>query len=180
MTVTQSPADFLAASPRPVNGSSPWASLFLPSGHVTLVDQSDADLVAGFRWHALKSRSTVYAQTHGSPINGRQRVYLNRLLTGASAGQIVDHINRNGLDNRRANLRLVTASQNNLNAPGTGDGYRGVSYHPNNRTNPWRARLHNRHLGYFAIEWEAAEAFNAAAIEEYGIEYVLLNERAAS
>jgi hypothetical protein len=51
-----------------------------------------------------------------------------------------------------------------------------VHYHPNNKSKPWRARLKDGHLGYFATEWEAAEAFNAAALAEYG-EFALLNVR---
>lgn len=171
------PADFMKAAPAPLNGSSPWASLTLPSGHVTIFDEADLVLLEQFYWHALKARNTVYVQTHGAPANGRQRVYLHRLLLRAGPGQLVDHRNHNGLDNRRLNLRLCTSAQNNLNAPGrNSNGYRGVHYHPNNKSNPWRARLNSQHLGYFATEWDAAEAFNTAALETYG-EFAQLNVR---
>lgn len=151
------------------------ARLTLPSGHVTVFDAADLPLVEQFKWHVLKARRTCYAQTKGGPANGRQRTYLHRLLMNAPAGLLVDHINHDGLDNRRSNLRLATPGQNVANSgPRSGD-YRGifVSHH---RSKPWRARIQTRHIGYYATEWEAAEAYNEAALAEYG-EFALLNVR---
>lgn len=175
--MTQSPADFMSSAPAPPGGSSAWASLALPSGHVALCDAADLPTVERFKWHVLKARNTFYVQTKGSVALGQGRTYLHRLLMGAGPDQLVDHRNHDGLDNRRSNLRLATSGQNNVNAPGrNATGYRGVHLHPNHLTKPWRARLNNRHLGYFATEWEAAEVYNAAALTEYG-EFALLNVR---
>lgn len=139
MTLTA--AEFMGAGPAPLNGSSAWASLPLPSGHIALIDAADLPLVSQFKWHALKARHTVYVQTKGAPANGRVRTYLHRLLMGAEPGQQVGHRNRNGLDNRRCNLRLCTPGQNSANQQpqlNGSSGYRGVSRHDNNGTNPWR------------------------------------------
>lgn len=181
MTLTA--AEFMGAGPAPLNGSSAWAILRLPSGHTALIDAADLPYVSQFKWHVLKAPHTVYVQTHGSPANGRSRTYLHRLLLAAEPGQQVDHRNRNGLDNRRCNLRLCTRSQNLANQQpqiNNSSGYRGVSLHDNNGTNPWRARLcvegKAYHLGYFADAWEAAQAYNAAARDIWG-EFALLNER---
>lgn len=176
-----SPAAFMAAAPAPLNGSSAWASLTLPSGHITIIDQSDLLLVEQFKWHALKARRTVYVQTKGSAANGFTRTYLHRLLLGAASGQLVDHRNHNGLDNRRANLRLCSPAENVANSgvcSRNTTGYRGVIRYKDR----FRARIGTRstpgyqHLGYFDDIWDAAQAYNAAAVERYG-DFALLNVR---
>ncbi|MFG0299016.1 MAG: HNH endonuclease signature motif containing protein [Phycisphaerales bacterium JB047] len=95
-------------------------------------------------------------------INGKT-VYLHRLILGNPVGSIVDHIDRDPLNNRRSNLRLATKSENVQNQSLRSDnstGYRGVGYHaPSGR---YRARVGQRHLGLF----DTAEAANAAAVAE--------------
>ena len=92
------------------------ASVLLPSGHVALVDDDDLALVSAYKWSVLRSgtTTTTYAQA------GRG-VLMHRLIAGVlDAGRhaVVDHVNHNGLDNRRANLRVVTASANGRNRRG--------------------------------------------------------------
>jgi HNH endonuclease len=74
-------------------------------------DAIDAALVQSIGWHAHDSGDRYYARGR---VAG-QRVYLHRLLLDAPRGLEVDHINGNGLDNRRCNLRLVSRSRNQLN-----------------------------------------------------------------
>jgi hypothetical protein len=75
------------------------------------IDDSDAWVLAR-KWQFSK-RATgngyIFTKFHG------KTVYLHRLLTNAPKGLEVDHVNRDSLDNRRANLRLVTHSRNELN-----------------------------------------------------------------
>ena len=105
---------------------------------------------------------------------------MHRVVAGAPEGLFVDHINHNGLDNRRANLRIVTAKQNSWNTRlGWKQGkskYKGVGWDEN--AQKWRASIyiHNKlkHLGRFESEKEAAEAYDAAAKECRG-EYAYLN-----
>src|SRR5688572_25116532 len=82
----------------------------LTRGKVALVDEADAELLAGHSWCANLNSKTDhwYAQ---SRIRGKL-VYMHRLITGAGQGQVVDHINDDGLDNRRENLRLVSHASN--------------------------------------------------------------------
>ena len=82
----------------------------LTQGKVALVDAGDLPLIASHSWCADPSLHTWYAQTR---IAGRT-IRMHLLLVGAT-GLRIDHINGDGLDNRRSNLRLSTASQNNAN-----------------------------------------------------------------
>lgn len=108
--------------------------------------------------------------------NGYIRVghkYLHRLVLGAKKGQIVDHINGNPLDNRRANLRLATRSQNLFNRgrpKHNTSGFKGV--HFCKRTKRYRAsiRANNRvvRLGRFDTAAKAARAYDKAARVHHG------------
>ena len=99
-------------------------------------------------------------------------MYLHRRVMNAPAGMLVDHINGNGLDNRRGNLRLATPSQNVCNRVTTSaSGYRGVEAIPD-RSKPWRACLYKgkkrTEVGTFDTAEEAARAYDAAAAARYG------------
>lgn len=75
-------------------------------GKVALVDDEDYQWLSWFGWMYCPSAPNEYAMR--SDGNGA----LHRLITNASPGLVVDHINHDGLDNRRANLRLVTLAEN--------------------------------------------------------------------
>lgn len=79
-------------------------------GYTAVVDDEDCDLVAGHRWQKLQARGslTVYARTS----IGGKTVYMHRLIMGLPNMGDVDHIDGNGLNNQRSNLRLVTHSVN--------------------------------------------------------------------
>jgi hypothetical protein len=84
----------------------------------------------------------------------------------------IDHKNRNGLDNRRSNLRLATKGQNAANAPARGGSsrFKGVSWDATRRK--WRVQIRvngtTRTLGRFLKERDAAEAYREAALEAWG------------
>ena len=132
-----------------------------------IVDDADAGLLAGFRWH----RNHGYAvRTFRDPANWRRRrgVSAHRLIMGLrfGDGQEVDHINGDRLDNRRGNLRVCTRAQNaqNLlvhrenNSGLPRSGHRGVKW--NTEKSKWRAgatvngKYH--YLGYYATAEEAS------------------------
>jgi hypothetical protein len=137
-------------------------------GHVALVDAADYDLVAAHRWRLLTPRTGgPYA---ACSIGGRT-VMLHRLLLDEPPGLDVDHRNGIGLDNRRANLRAATRSENGANQgprPGSSS-FKGVSRARGGR---WQASIkvggRSRALGYFADEESAARAYDRAARATWG------------
>jgi hypothetical protein len=95
-------------------------------------------------------------------------------------GRLVDHENQDGLDNRRANLRIATRSQNNANQRRRKDntsGYKGVVWHKRERR--WQAQIQVEgkclYLGGFDDPKDAAQAYNVAAFTHFG-EFARLNE----
>jgi hypothetical protein len=106
------------------------------SGHTILADEADAELLAGYRWFAVKAAGGhIYAQAR---VRGTsRRVAMHRLLMSPPAGSVVHHRNNNGLDNRRANLEVTSQRQNTIYAF---DGKEaGVHFHK--QTGKWRAQL---------------------------------------
>jgi hypothetical protein len=142
--------------------------LRLPSGHIALVDDDDfpAVLAAG-PWRLDRNGRRLYAVRDLSQTRHQR---LHRFITGDPPHDI-DHVNGDGLDNRRANLRPCNDAQNQANSIPVlaRSGYRGVARTPSGR---WRAsiKLANRniHLGLFATAEDAARAYDAAAIEAWG------------
>lgn len=131
----------------------------------TIVDAADARWLLEHRW-GLGSDGYATRRRPGVAI----RMHREILGLAAGDGRHTDHINRDKLDNRRANLRVVTAAQNMQNrpsVPGSSSRYRGVYWEVprGNRRGSWRARAHigDRFvsLGRFAVEIEAAVAVEA-------------------
>lgn len=156
--------------------------LTLTNGYVTLLDDDDYEWASQYRWcgQASKLRRVIkrYAvRCHCD--SGKQFAWkLHRMILNAPKGLVVDHINGDGLDNRKCNLRLCDWAQNTWNMEGrAASGYKGVSYLPN-RKKPWFARIFHRgvqlHLGYYSNPQEAGIAYNVAAKELFG-EFARLN-----
>lgn len=122
-----------------------------------LVDDADFDELSQHRW-CLSAQGYVVRR------DGSRIVPLHRELLGLHPGDGLtgDHINRNRLDNRRANLRVATHAQNSQNHPGhrgRTSRYRGVSFDRSRKK--WRAQVHvgaQRLNKRFDTEQEAAEA----------------------
>lgn len=142
------------------------AEIILYGGQVALVDDADFRKIACYSWSAT-SGTVIYAQRK----NGRKNVLLHREIMAAPDNLQVDHINGNGLDNRRANLRVCTRSQNLWNqrrrAKNT-SGFKGV----NKNGDTWRARIkvNNKEiaLGCYKDAIQAAKAYDYAAKKYFG------------
>lgn len=85
-----------------------------------IVDDSDAHIIKNMKWYVCKERGyairTFYYGISGKENRNRRTYTLHRYILGISDPKIyVDHINGNGLDNRRSNLRTVTPLQNSYN-----------------------------------------------------------------
>lgn len=106
---------------------------------------------------------------------------MHRAILNVPDGLLVDHINHNGLDNRKANLRIATLQQNSWNArPAIKNGkpkkYKGVNWDKDKQK--WQANIYIesklKHLGSFDNEKEAAKVYDTAA-KKYRGEYAFLN-----
>lgn len=138
---------------------------------VVLMDASDLSTVAGHptAWYAQSSGWSWYAITDSPMESGKRgpKILMHRLLMDFPSGMDVDHINGNGLDNRRANLRVVDHSTNQLNRSGARSdsvlGIRGVYFDA--RYGTWIARGTARkiktHIGSFKSKEEAIAAREA-------------------
>jgi hypothetical protein len=145
----------------------------LTKGLSAIVDATDFEFVSQLKWHAGHGRNGVmYADCKGiSTLDGKRYVTLmHRFILGITDPKIhVDHIDHDGLNNRRCNLRACTHAQNQANARKHSDGssqYRGVSL--DKKTGRWTARARRIWLGCFAKEEDAARAYDVALVEQFG------------
>ena len=146
----------------------------LTQGYYAIVDPADYPHLSRYNWRLCRTRgkNTLYAERSIRLPSGRySRILMHRQLIDAPEGYVIDHINGNGLDNRRANLRLATVAQNAWNSRKRNprSGYKGVWFAADKGL--WRASIvyHGRriHLGYFKDKIAAAKAYDAAAKKYY-------------
>ena len=163
------------------------ATVELTQGKVAIVDEADLPLVTGHSWcascYTLKSGEVRWWAV--ARIN-RKMTQMHRVLLGLKPGDPnVDHIDRDGLNNRRENLRLATQTQNNANSIGhpthRRSRYKGVSWDRDDRHCAggfWRATVTvngKRIARCAATEIEAAVLYNQLALTHFG-EFARLNE----
>ncbi|MCI0392234.1 MAG: HNH endonuclease [Acidobacteria bacterium] len=138
----------------------------LTKGQVALIDDEDAERVLAHNWCARKDRGIWYAVRTYRRGQGTAYMLMHRLILNAPPGMETDHINRNGLDNRRLNLRLVTTSQNQWNRArnfNNQTGFKGVCWHKRRKKFYAKTQQHGvaLHIGSFDTAIEAARAYDA-------------------
>jgi hypothetical protein len=155
----------------------------LTQGKVALVDDEDYEYLNQFNWCAIKCGGLFYARRHENNNGKYRKVFMHRFILDAPVGYEVDHINHNGLDNQRNNIRICTISQNRSNAQSRGSSvYLGVCIMKikyKNKTYSYitahiAKNKKSKHLGVFKTEEEAALAYDNAAREYHG-EFANLN-----
>ena len=151
----------------------------LTKGQKAIVDDEDYDWLNDFNWYYAKAGYAARGIRNRKE-GWQKKILMHREIMNASIGKEVDHINGDGLDNRRSNLRLATHAQNIRNGKhrtNNTSGYKGVFWQKDHKK--WCARImidyKPKHLGYFNTPEEAAQAYNEAAIE-YSKEFGRLNK----
>jgi hypothetical protein len=141
------------------------------------LDIDNLHLLKDYNWHLKPERNgNFYAHTN---------FYRNGKRTGGSVHRMIcpefkmiDHINGNGLDNRKENLRETTYQLNNKNKTkrkNRSSKYKGVYLHGSRYYAKICVDYKNIHLGSFLTEIDAAKAYNEAVIKYYGTSYILNN-----
>lgn len=148
----------------------------LTQGKFALVDDEDYEELVKWKWYAMKSGKTFYAGRSNpkKPFEKRKAsIRMHRQLTSPVEGMEVDHVNGNGLDNRRENLRVCSRNENQHNRPlqkNNSSGYKGVYFDTRNKK--WKAQIsvnsRNRAIGYFSTPEEAHTAYCEAAKKHHG------------
>ena len=151
----------------------------LTQGKHALVDDEDFEFLSQWKWHLSHgyAQRSINVSRFG---NGKKTktIRMHRTIMQLSERTSIDHINGDGLDNRKSNLRACTGKQNQQNRKTHyNKRFKGVNWH--RRVSKWQTSIRVdgklRHLGYFIDEIEAAKMYNKAALQYFG-EYARLNE----
>lgn len=151
------------------------------NGPVAIVDDEDYERIAKFRWTATKKHALRCRRVNGKVIN----YLMHREILNPPADMEIDHINGNGFDNRKANLRLCTSRQNTYNRgkhKRNTTGYKGVSMIKKSGrflasagvTDPVTKKRTTVRFGYFDTAIEAAKAYDKGIRELHG-EFAYVN-----
>lgn len=158
---------------RPIIVDGDTAYVTLTRGYVATVDASDVHLIDGYNWAVMPGKSAIYAVRSIWTDKGSRSVFMHRTIMGEPDGKFVDHIDGDGLNNRRSNLREATGAQNSRNSRlrrNNVSGFKGVSWIK--RPGKWSAQImvdgKQSHLGFFSDPKEAHAAYVRASEALHG------------
>ena len=154
----------------------------LTQNKVAFVDDKDFERVNRFKWYAQNHGNQWYAvrnETYHHKKQRQRKVQMHRFITGISREWWIDHVNGEGLDNRRNNLRPCTNSTNQANRKTSCNKiveYKGVYFHK--KSGKYMVRIQQDGYRYFLGEYYspifAAEIYDKKAVELFG-EYAKTN-----
>ena len=146
--------------------------------HTVLYSDEDEGFISQYTWTIKIDKNNLYAITHAHGKNNKTLRFHRAILGITDPNILVDHKDKNGLNNQRDNLRVCTKTGNQGNAR---KGQRGTSKYKgvylNNDSGRWMAQLKGKEKRYsrsFITEEEAALAYNKVALEYFG-EFASLN-----
>ena len=148
----------------------------LTQGKYAIVAPDDYERLSRYKWRVCSGRGTYYAQRAVKVGKKWTSVMMHRDIISVRYDMVVDHINHNGLDNRKVNLRPATIAQNSWNRRRKNSRFIGVSW--NKQMKKWRVLVgrggKREHIGYFEDKVKAARAYDEAAKKYHG-EFAALN-----
>lgn len=160
---------------RPIRIEGNIAYVPLTKGYEAIIDAADVEIVAKGSWYAndKQARHLVYAYRNIVANGVKTKEAMHRAIFSPAPGEMVDHINGNPLDNRRANLRRATKAQNQTNTrmrSNNKSGIRGVYWRPDTRKWSSQIRYNGRvkTLGSFDTIKAAAAAYRDASMKLHG------------
>ena len=142
----------------------------LTRGLVALVDDEDAEWLGQWKWHAGSPTDGACYAKRRCPLL-KQPIFMHRVIMAPPPGMLIDHIDGDGLNNQRANLRLATSGENARNQrrrkPNVA-GYKGVYAHGRGYRATIRVDGKVHRLGVYISAESAYVAYCAAARRLHG------------